>query len=159
MLSIEKLNDLLDKRCVPEPNTGCLLWEGGRTSRGYPAFNRRANGKIECFALHREVLQRKINRKLQKGEVARHLCGTPNCLEASHLAPGSHADNMVDMVRMDRQAKGERSGRAKVNEKIVVEIRQACESGVSRRIAAQFFGLTHPAVSAIVTRKTWGHVK
>lgn len=162
-----QLQKLIDTRCVPEPNTGCLLWEGGLSHpiHGYPEASL---GSVKR-RLHREVLERKLKRKLRKGEVARHLCGVPICLEESHLEPGSPADNSADMVAMKRQAHGEQlsaqrrgelHGNAKINEKIVIQIREMyAEGGLTLQQIADFFSLTISGVHGIVKQRTWRHVK
>lgn len=40
-----------------------------------------------------------------QGQVVRHTCDTPNCINPEHLVIGTNADNMQDKVDRDRQSK------------------------------------------------------
>lgn len=85
-----------------------------------------------------------------------HRCDTPACCNPAHLFLGTHAENMRDMVRKGRQARGRRVfGNAKLREEDVVEIRRLKRSGVSQNEIARAFGITKSSVSYIVRGITW----
>lgn len=80
---------------IPEPNSGCLLWLGHTSFGGYGQTN--FDGKQGYT--HRLICN------AQPGEVARHSCDTPCCVEKKHILRGTHADNVADKVAKGRQPK------------------------------------------------------
>lgn len=85
----------------------CLLWDGPTDVHGY------GRGQV-----HRIAFQL-INGRIPPGLLAMHLCDLyyepgdvtyRRCFEPSHLAIGTHADNMAQMVITGRSASGPRSG-------------------------------------------------
>lgn len=92
------------------------------------------------------------------GAVARHLCDQPACCNPRHLEWGTQGDNVADMARRRRAARGERSGNAKITEDDVREIRRLSREGWSQRQLGERFGISAPAVGYIQRRRTWAHV-
>jgi hypothetical protein len=85
-------------RLVPEPNTGCLLWDGGTDRKGYAV----------CWF---EGKRRRVNRVLhflRTGEwlpvdvEVMHSCDTPSCCDERHTKPGTRAENARDRQRKGR---------------------------------------------------------
>ena len=71
---------------------------------------------------------------------------------------------MADMVTKGRQPRsvsfGTENGNAKLNEYAVRWIRSHYATGhYTQKELADAYGIKQPAVSAIVLRQTWGHVK
>lgn len=93
-----------------------------------------------------------------------HTCDNRRCVNPSHLFVGTNYDNVQDMVSKGRQsgAKGERSGKAKLTEKQVREIRQRYKRWRANRSnviqLASEFGMSVPQIQAIVARKQWKHI-
>lgn len=89
------------RRLVPEPNTGCLLWEGAVNEKGYG---------VVWFEGKRRKLPRVLF-KLRKGRWPRrdreilHSCDTPPCCEERHHKEGTTRQNA-----RDRHAKGRTKG-------------------------------------------------
>lgn len=90
-------------RTYTDDTSGCMLWRGAVNTDGYPAGSRRRkdNFRVECnVKLHRHLYEHMHGVILGKGDVIRHSCDNPLCLNPEHLSIGTMTDNMVD--RRDR---------------------------------------------------------
>lgn len=139
---------------------GCWGWNGAHDSRGYAiVMVPRLGEKHKCSRVHRLVLERTIGRSLLPGEVARHKCDRPGCVNPDHLIHGSYADNSRDMVQRGRgifpNLRGTDHGSTKLTESQVREIFAA--SGALCKIAARF-GVSDVHVSRIKIGKSWAHL-
>jgi len=94
------------------------------------------------------------------GQVVRHSCDNPACINPAHLLLGTHADNMRDMLDRgrNRQPKGSKNAKAKITDSTVIEIRRRIADGESHRAIARSYGIHASQISRINTGKTWGHV-
>lgn len=92
------------------------------------------------------------------GAVARHTCDNPRCCNPRHLEWGTQGDNVTDMARRRRAARGERAGNAKLTEVQVRELRQLGAQGWSQRQLGERYGISAVAAGLILRRKTWAHV-
>jgi hypothetical protein len=98
---IPGLPQRIAKRLCPEPNTGCLLWEGPTNEKGYGVVwweGRRTR-------VHNVVFQLTKGRRPRKDRERLHKCDTPACSEPSHIYEGTRRQNA-----RDRQAKGRTRG-------------------------------------------------
>jgi hypothetical protein len=96
---------------VSPPNRrGCRLWTGCRLHPDDPTqdhgqFN--LGGDVRVLA-HRFVYQVMAAYDperwppLKEGQVVRHTCHHPPCVEPTHLRSGTQADNMADMIEAGR---------------------------------------------------------
>lgn len=140
-------------RCwVGEPNTGCWLWTG-LTVRGY--------GRI--YEKSRAIRAHRLSYELYKGPipgglVVRHTCDQPCCVNPHHLLLGTQADNAKDRGLRGRHAVGEKSGKAKLTEAQVREIRKLSREEISFALIAKRFGVDQKTVRNIVRKKLWAHV-
>lgn len=139
-----------DALWIPEPNTGCWLWLGGTTKRGYGTFWDHRTKKAHRFAYERHV------GKVPRGRFLLHGCDTPSCVNPDHLTPGTHRQNMKDMRRKGRahRACGDRHPQAKLDRDAIHEIRQL-RGCVSRESLAERFQISPSYVSAIQLRRKW----
>lgn len=67
-------------------------------------------------------------------------------------------DNSQDMVSKGRHAYGEKSVRALLTEDNVIAIRAMAARGIYHKDIAVIFGVSMPAVGAVVRRTNWKHV-
>lgn len=88
-------------------------------------------------------------------EVVRHRCDNPLCINADHLEPGTHEDNVADRVARERSAIGPRNGRAKLSEDQVRAIR--ADSRAKTTIAREF-GVSLRLVDMIQKREAWRYL-
>lgn len=91
------LLDRLMARCIPEPNSGCWLWEGSMAGRYGIAF---LDGTTIVGA-HRAMLIA-VGRPPRADQVVMHRCDTPLCVNPDHLLAATQADNMEDMRKKGR---------------------------------------------------------
>jgi hypothetical protein len=94
---------------------GCWVWVGSVTSGGYGQF--RFRGKMRKS--HRFLYEFMTGKRLGF-LLACHTCDNPPCVRPDHIFPGTHWDNMRDMVAKGRQSKlyGNSNGMRKHPERI-----------------------------------------
>jgi hypothetical protein len=133
---------------------GCWRWNG-------PRFNSRQDyGAVRI--LRHQVPAHRFAYELMVGPVparqlVRHSCDTQDCVFPAHLVPGTHKDNMRDMVVRGRSAHlyGETHGMAKLTNKDVRAIRAA---GGTYKDIAKRFGVSPTLIGLIKRRRNWKHV-
>lgn len=91
------LLDRLMARCIPEPNSGCYLWEGSMAGRYGIAF---LTG-TKVVGAHRAMMIAH-GHNIPPGAVVMHRCDNPLCVNIDHLSVGTQADNMDDMKAKGR---------------------------------------------------------
>lgn len=100
------------------------------------------------------------NGKITDGRlVVRHLCNNRLCVNPNHLTIGTHQDNMTDMVRSNRSAKGERVGTSKLTETNVREIKYLLSLGMmKKKDIAALYKVDPCVISDIIAGRTWSWV-
>lgn len=129
----------------------CLIWQGPLSASGYARVNH----------MGREYRVARLMLRFMGAPpdaVAAHACDRPACVQPNHVWPKSQQENMADMVRRNRQARGEASGSAKLTEVQVHAIRLAAANGFTRRALAKAYGVSGPTISMAVLRTTWKHI-
>ena len=87
----------MEKKFVPEPNTGCWLWTAS-IRNGYPCFGvKREDGwKIETASR----VMYEIHHGDNPGDMhVLHKCDNPLCVNPDHLFLGTHKDNCEDRAQ------------------------------------------------------------
>lgn len=87
-----------------------------------------------------------------------HKCDNPGCVNPKHLFLGTEIDNVKDKTKKNRQAKGETSSLAKLDEKKVREIRELHDRGLRAPMIGKMFNVHKDTIHAIITWRTWKHV-
>jgi hypothetical protein len=81
----------LDRRILPEPNSGCWLWTGGMLgNRRYGVMT--YNGRR--MVAHRAIYMQHKG-AIPDGLVLDHLCRVTCCVNPDHLEPVTRAENMA----------------------------------------------------------------
>lgn len=145
--------DYFEERSIPEPNTGCWLWECAVAWNGYGAIRfagRTRRAHRACFEVSNQVA---VPRHLD----VCHRCDTRACVNPEHLFVGTRADNMRDCrdkgrARPLQNGPGERCPAAKLTAAQVDEVRK---SGRSARSLAREWGVNHGTILQIRHGKTW----
>ena len=151
-MATSTLHARFDAKWMPEPSTGCFLWLGLRNEHGYGRF--RVGGRLVLS--HRFAWERS-NGRTADGQVVRHRCDTPACVNPDHLIAGSIADNVRDRDERGRTARGRHNGRAELNEEAVREIRRRL-LGESQASIAHRYGVNARVIFDIKHGRLWGHV-
>lgn len=96
-MDLLEIETALFSLAVPEPNTGCLLWEGTRNAAGYGVVSRKVASSVGERMAHRAALALKLG-SIPVGLFVCHRCDTPSCINPDHLYAGTIADNVRDCV-------------------------------------------------------------
>lgn len=123
---------------------GCWIWPGPFDRNGYPKHGARYAHRIVAGA--------------KKGDVVRHECDTPSCVNPAHLKVGTQAENIADAVAKGRIRHGERHYRAILSAADVASIRGRISMGHSATEIAREYGVCPSAISRLKTKRTWRHV-
>lgn len=149
MTRLERFLSLIDKTSSPR---GCWLYLGSKTKRGYGRIGKRSR------ILAHQLSYSHFKGPIPPGQIIRHSCDTPPCVNPDHLLAGTHTDNARDRVERHRQPSGANAPAARLTQDQVVEIRRRYRPGKrgSGCVAlAHEFGVSNVAVHKIVTGRTW----
>jgi HNH endonuclease len=130
----------------------CVEWTGPIRKDGYGYLNR--SGKRQYA--HRVAWQERYG-LIPNGLFVCHTCDNRKCVNPGHLFLGTIQDNTADMVKKNRQVKGEQQHLAKLNKEKVKDIRKL--NGVlSQRKVAALYGVDQNAIWLIWKGRTWKDV-
>jgi HNH endonuclease len=175
MVGMKKIPTVSDKWCkvfwanaTPTP-TGCSEWKGAPDADGYAICS------IGGWPYRASRVAYRLSMNQDPGDnLVCHTCDNRKCIAPAHLFLGSNNDNIQDMVKKGRQARGEKHGFAlhpesvargsrnwwsKLTESDVVEIRALyAKGGKTQRQIGAMFGINNQNVSMIVNRISWRHI-
>jgi len=167
--AVERFWPKVSKELGQGPWGDCWEWAANRHPQGYGLFW--AHPKDVCA--HRFSFEL-ANGPIPEGMEICHRCDNPPCVRPSHLFLGTHADNMADCAAKGRAAKGERngrhtkpastvrgerSGRCKIDDRQLIELRKLSSEGWSTRDLSARFGITTKHVCFIRARPEWRRTK
>lgn len=132
---------------------GCWEWQGNKDSCGYGVikFHQRA------LKTHRVAYELATGNS-PVGMCVLHTCDNPACVNPEHLYLGTPSDNAKDRSMRGRSGdiRGEKNGRAKLNETQVKKIRELFKEGnISKMKLGRMFGVTDVQIGLIVRNKEW----
>lgn len=139
----------------PDPVTGCRIATGtfSQNRQGYPSTS--VGGRLQTIT--RVVLAEVLGRPMRPRTVACHTCDTPACVSPDHLWEGTHQENMTDRNAKGRNARGSKTGVARLTEDAVREIRSTYDRNSVE--LAQRFGVSRATIMNVVNGKSWKHVQ
>lgn len=92
----ESVEAMMERLSIPEPNTGCFLWQGKIGTGGY-AYIAYREGKKRFHRKAATVALELSGRPRPEGLVASHTCVPPNpaCVNPDHLVWETQAENLA----------------------------------------------------------------
>jgi hypothetical protein len=142
--------DLIKLHGVLVSETGCWLWTKGKYRDGYGTIWFRGKN----WRAHRYFYTVIIG-EIPPRKHLLHVCDVPACVNPSHLFVGTNKDNVNDKVTKKRQARWETSGRAKLTNDNVRDIRHMILSGDRVVDIAAKFSVSQCNISHIKNGKSW----
>lgn len=133
--------------------TGCWEWAGKRNSYNYGILylgGKKVGAHRYFYGLHKGIIPKKM--------FVLHKCDNPPCVNPEHLFLGTQRDNMQDMAQKGRSCKFENNHSAKLNKKLVTEIRKKYKRQsriINQRTLAVEYGVSKGTVQKILTHKIW----
>lgn len=136
----------------------CWPWTGALGSTGYGVLRPAGQRSGPCVKAHRysaELAGMDI-----EGRFVLHACDNPPCVNPAHLRPGSHVENVRDMVDRDRVARGSARGQGVLTEAEIPVIHHLRSQGLTyKQIAARLgTGVHHGTIGAVCRGTSWAHV-
>jgi HNH endonuclease len=165
---IAKRKDPLERFFLKVKKTdGCWLWVGNRGGSGYGVMR---IGEKNVLAHRFSYVH--ANGPITGGLLVLHRCDNRLCVRPDHLFLGTAKDNTQDALSKGRMShgdghylrknprlalRGSRNGNAKMNDRMVREIRRRAKKELQKDIARDL-GISPASVSHVVTRRKWAHV-
>lgn len=142
---------LIRNRDVDE--NGCWIWTGYIEDGGYGVMH----VKDVLRRTHIWSYETFVG-EIPEGLVVCHKCDVKTCFNPDHLFLGTLQDNVADMVKKGRTAKGENHSKAKLKNDQVIEIYKTQFTGLTNTKAAEMYGVTQSVISKIRNKKIWTHI-
>ena len=136
----------------------CIEATGSLNAHGYGHI--RHEGKV--VRAHRLAYAKANGLTLEDiaGQVVRHTCDNPACINVEHLEPGTQQDNADDKVKRGRSLRGEAVAGAKLTADMVASIKAAYvprSRHANQYQLAQRFGVSQSEISHILSGKRWSY--
>lgn len=138
---------------VRGPNS-CWNWTGARHRHGYGFVG---GGGPNTRLLSHRASWMVANGPIPDGMSVCHKCDNRACVNPSHLFLGTHAENMADMYRKGRGAKGDSSGLSKLTSRDVLGLLSLKGSATQTEVA-DMYGVSQTAVWLVWSGRRWNHL-
>lgn len=135
--------------------SGCWLWMGHRTPRGYGILMVRGGSR----RVHRVAYTTFVG-PIPAGCEVCHRCNVPACFNPEHLYVALHHQNMLDAARdgLILKRKGEKHPNALFTDAQALEVKWCARHGVNHRELALAYAVDRSTISAINRGVNWPHV-
>lgn len=128
---------------------GCWGFQSSKARGGYSRFH------LQGRTRRAHIVSYELFKGPAGGKFVCHTCDNPPCVNPEHLFLGTPAQNSSDMKAKARQARGPTSGRSKLTESAVHQIRA---STLTQQALADQFGVSQVAISKVQLRCNWKHI-
>lgn len=132
--------------------SGCWHWLLAQDGHGYGAIGKNS----KTYKAYR-VAYTTYKGPIGVGQVVRHTCHNPICVNPDHLVLGTQFENCQDTVQAGRTPAGDKNGMSKLIVEQVKDIRASFPK-LSRKELASKYSITLSMVCKILNRKTWRHI-
>lgn len=137
---------------IPEPNSGCWLWDAAHFSNGYTRFAKTTDKTVLGHRMSYELFCSGI----PDNAFVCHKCDNPSCVNPDHLFLGDAKKNMDDKVNKNRQAYGSKIRELKLTREQALEI---YNSSLSIGSLAKMYNVPYAIVWGIKKDKTYKWIK
>lgn len=144
---------LIKRGSIPEPNSGCWLWLGSLSQKGYGVVwyggkNIKAH-RLSWFAFRHD--------EPANGLHVLHRCDNRACVNPEHLFIGTHQENIADMVAKGRQQRrpGALHNMARLTED---QAKAILTDPRSARVVAAIYGVSKSTISMLRSGHNWKHL-
>lgn len=131
----------------------CWIWRGNIAPSGYGRF-RVGDQKVGAHRIAL-ILEGPPEPAPPNNHALHGDCSDRRCVNPAHLRWGNNHENIGDMLRLDRHARGSDYKSARLTEEQVRYIRN---SGATGKAVADQLGVSTALVSLVRNRKVWTHV-
>lgn len=140
---------------IPEPNSGCWLWEKAIGTKGYGRLwsdveDRLLQAHEVSYTIHFSV----VNFGLQ----VLHKCDNKPCVSPYHIYAGTHGQNVKDAISRRRYKYGENNGRATITNAIALDIITRLNKGGSPLAIAKKLSIPRYIVNDIKHGKSFKYL-
>lgn len=138
-----------DKVDIDPDEDACWPWKGAKHTAGYGIITETIDG-VQLRHYAHKVSYEWAHGELPEGQIVRHRCDNPPCVNPAHLLSGTHQDNMDDMVERERHV-----GNRTIGPEDVVRMRERRAAGTPSGELAAEYGFSEQHVNAICRGRFW----
>ena len=96
--------------------------------------------------------------EIPDGLIIRHTCDNPLCVNPKHLLPGTHLENVADMVKRNRCATGNRKLKVYEIKDIKYQLIKNKNPGIGVQLA-QIYAVSTSTISQINKNRIWKSIE
>ena len=138
---------------------GCIPAPGCRDKDGYGKVELWQDGNRQHHKAHAYTLRQAVGDPPPDKPEAAHTCRSRGCVNPAHLSFKSRAENDADKLRDGTTARGDRNGKAKLDDDKVREMIKLSADGWNNVQLGERYGVTESTVRKILSGEIWSHIE